>query len=82
MSWPTDPFVTTPNVIDDHINQLRGDRFTHRRREPLESSMLVSRWVRGVVEWKGVGRGFRCGGHHLFLSGVRSLEHLKFGDCG
>ena len=40
--WSADPFVTTSNVIDDHIDQFRGNRFVHRGKEPLESLMLVS----------------------------------------
>jgi hypothetical protein len=36
--WPTDPFVTSPNVINDHVDQFLGYRFTHRGKEPLEVS--------------------------------------------
>ena len=81
--WPTDPFVATPNVIDDHVNKLRGDRFAHRRKEPLESSMWVSRWVEVVAEGEEVGEGFRCG-CRLFLHGIRGLEYepLRFVGSG
>lgn len=70
-----DPYATTPNVIDDHVDELPRNRLVHRGREPLETSMSVSRWVRDVVEGKEVGEGFRCW-LRLFYTAAVSLEYV------
>lgn len=41
--WPMDPSTTSANIIDDHVDELLGNRFVHFGKEPSESSMLVSR---------------------------------------
>lgn len=55
-----DPSATSPNVIDDNVDELLRNRSAHCGKEPSESSMLVSRWVRDVVEGEETGEGFRC----------------------
>ena len=81
--WSTDGPVTTPNMVDDRIYKLRGDRSAHGRKEPLKSSMLASRWERSVVKGKEAGEGFRCC-YRLFLCCVRSSEYLPlwFAESG